>query len=368
MNSSMKKILFAAAFAVCAPMAFVACSGSSTDEPTDTKVTAITLSVDKESIEANGEDAVQFKVMGDNGQDLTGVQGVRILIPATETFLDGMQYTSTMNETVVFQARYQGIYSNEVTVTVKNRGLYEKYFRHVMISQMTSTGCINCPNMSSTLKTLSAQYPDRLQLLAFHTDYSGTKDPFTIDAANSLASQFSVQGYPSAIVDMRTMLGGASSGPIVTQINRSLQEYPATCGVKVSSVYDQATKMASASISVAADKANTYSIGAAVVLDGQPATGDAAQSGADASYVHNNIVLLISNINGGFVGDGKMDAGDEVSLDMQFNLSDAKYDGYDRSQMRVVAFALAMDGDNFYVNNTASCALDGGSVDYILNE
>lgn len=363
----MKKILFAAALAVCAPLSFVACSGSGTEEE-PTEVTAITLSVDKESIEANGEDAVSFKVMGDNGQDLTGMQGVRILIPATNTFLDGMKYTSSVNEEITFQARYMGIYSNEVKVTVKNRGKYEKYFRHVLISQLTSTGCVNCPGMSTALKSLAEKYPERLEILAFHADYSGKRDPFTIDETNTLGAQFSVQGFPSAVIDMRTMIGGAQSGQIMTQIDKSLKEYPATCGVKIVTEYQEALKTIVVATTVAAEKTNTYSIGAAIVLDDQPATGDAAQSGADASYVHNNIVLAISNINGGLVDGGKIEAGQSVMCKFKFDLSDPKYDAYDRSKMRAVVFVLAQDGDSFYVNNTATCGVDNGSVDFKLNE
>lgn len=364
----MKKILFAAAFAVCASMAFVACSGNGgEDTQTPGEITAITLSVDKESIEANGEDAVHFTVVTDTGVDITGQSGLRIMIPATQTFLDGMEYTSIMNETLVFQARYQGIYSNEVTVTVQNRAQYEKFVRKVLISQMTSTGCTQCPNMTTVLKNLSAIYPDRLQVLSFHSDYNSAVDPFSIDAANTLYSLFGASGLPSAVVDMRTLISGAVSAQIQTQILRSLRDYPATCGVKIVTEYKEATKNAIAAVTVQATEANTYSIGAAVVLDGQSATGQAAQSGADASYVHNNIVLAISNLYGDLIDGGQIGKDESKMYKFTFDLSDPKYDAYDRSQMRIVAFVLAQDGENFYVNNSATCALLNGSVDYALN-
>lgn len=273
-----------------------------------------------------------------------------------------------MNETLVFQARYQGMYSNEVTVTVQNRGQYEKFVRQVLISQMTSTGCVNCPNMTTALKSLAAIYPDRLQILSFHCDYSGTSDPFTIDATNTLYAQFGASGLPSAIVDMRTLISGASTGQIQTQIQRSLEEYPATCGVKIVTEYKEATKTAIAAVTVQAAEANTYSIGAAVVLDGQSATGQAAQSGADGEYVHNNIVLAISNLYGDLVDGGQIGKDESKMCKFSFDLSDTKYASYDPSQMRIVAFVLAQDGENFYVNNSATCALVNGSVDYALNE
>lgn len=189
-----EKILFAVALFAGASTAFVACSGSD-DEPKPSldDIKEIKLTVDKNAIEANGEDVVNFTVTSDTGVNLN--DKAVILIPGEEiTFLDEMYYTSTVNETVTFQARYNGIYSNEVTVEVKNRSKYEKYFRRVLISQLTGTWCVNCPGMTRSLKLVSEQFPDRIEILAMHGSSSQGTDPYAIPQTEKMFSQFPTCG------------------------------------------------------------------------------------------------------------------------------------------------------------------------------
>ena len=360
----MKKILFAVALFVSTSTVFVACSNSDDgSQPNLDDIKEIELTVDKNAIEANGEDAVNFTVTSDTGVNLN--DKAVILIPGEENiFLDEMYYTSTVNETVTFQARYNGIYSNEVTVEVKNRSKYEKYFRRVLISQLTGTWCVNCPSMTRALKLMQTQFPDRLEILAMHGSSSQGTDPYAIEQTEQMFARFpELTGYPSAIIDMRQKSVDATTSSLARAINRSLLEYPATCGVKIESTYDKSTKHVIAKITVAADKTNKYALGIAVVVDGleYPRTG--AES--DPDYRHNNVVIAINNINGEFVGDGVINAGEEISHTFEIDMSTTKYSIED---MRVVAFVLAQSEDAYYVNNSASCKLDGGSIDYTYNE
>lgn len=360
----MKKFFFAVALFAGASTAFVACSGSD-DEPKPSldDIKEIELTVDKNAIEANGEDVVNFTVTSDTGVNLN--DKAVILIPGEEiTFLDEMYYTSTVNETVTFQARYNGIYSNEVTVEVKNRSKYEKYFRRVLISQLTGTWCVNCPGMTRSLKLVSEQFPDRIEILAMHGSSSQGTDPYAIPQTEEMFSQFpDLRGYPSAVIDMRQKSVDATTSSLVRAINKSLLEYPATCGVKIASTYNKETKKVDAKITVAAEATNKYALGLAVVVDGLEYTQTGAES--DPDYLHNNVVIAINNLRGEFVGDGVINAGEEVSHTFTIDMSTTKYNIED---MRVVAFILAQSGDAYYVNNSASCKLDGGSIDYTYNE
>lgn len=359
----MKKNLFAVALLASASTIFFACSNG--DEP-DTKlddIKKIELTVDKNAIEANGEDAVNFTVTSDTGVNLN--DKAVILIPGTEnTFLDEMYYTSNVNETVTFQARYNGIYSNEVTVEVKNRNKYEKYFRRILIAQLTGTWCVNCPSMTRSLKVLSSQLPDRLEILAMHGTSSQGTDPYEIPQTGEMFSKFTdLRGYPSAVIDMRQVSADATTAALMRAINRSLLEYPATCGVKIKSTYNKDTKKVDAEITVAADKTNKYAFGVAVVVDGLTETQTGAEN--DPDYRHNNVVIAMNNINGELDGDGVINANEEKSHTFQIDMSTTKHN---IDNMRIVAFIMAQSGETYYVNNTASCKLDGGSVDYIYNE
>lgn len=361
----MKKILFAVAFFASASFALVACNGSDEPNKTPEDVKAITLSVDKNSIEANGEDAVNFTVTTDRGDDITGMQGVRIFIPKTETFLDGTKYTSSTDGTVTFQARYSGIYSNTVDVDVKNRSKYEKYLRRVLIMQLTGTWCVACPNMTRAIKTVVAEMPNRVEVLALHGSSVQGTDPYETPAAKELqgVEKFNISGFPAAVIDMRAKAINSSSSALFEEITKSFEKHPATCGVKISSTYNQAEKKGHATITVAATKTNKYAFGCAVVVDGLTE----AQTGAenDPDYRHDNVVIAINNIFGQMIDDGVINADQELSHTFDFDLSSTKYNV---DNMRVVAFILSQDGDAYYVNNSASCKLDGGSVDYALNE
>lgn len=357
----MKKFIFAAAFIVSATSAFVACDSEDGPDVPEEVITSITLSVDKTTIEADGQDAVHFTVKSDTGIDLTGRDGLRIMIPATNTFLEGMNYTSTVDGPVTFQARYSGILSNEQTVTVQNRSKYEKYLRRVLISQLTGTWCVNCPNMTKALKAVSRDLPGRIEVLAFHGSSGGSNiDPYTIDATSKIFSKFNLTGYPSAVIDMRQAASGSSTTFLMVEIEKSLLNYPATSGVKIESTYDKSTNKANVTISVAASKTNSYAIGYAVVVDGLTEP----QTGAEDDYVHDNVVIGINNINGESIGEIK-EGGDwsntfEVTAGTKYNVDD----------MRVIAFVYAKDANNdaYYVNNVASCKLNGGSIDYTYNE
>lgn len=372
----MKKYLFLAAAALCGT-AFVSCSDNGNSESDDlSNVQAITLTADKETIEANNEDVVRFTVTTDTGQDISGQPGVRILIPATESsseiFLDGMEYTAVVNGPITFQARYNGILSNTVTVTAQNRGQYEKYVRRVLIADLTSVGCVNCPNMATVLESLKEQYPNRLEVLAYHTDYNGTTDPFATGLLNSIYTDFDILGFPAAVVDFRIGLNGASSSRLIQEIETSLYDYPATCGIKLSSTYNAATQEAEATITVAGanDVADGYTLGYMVVADNIAAEGNAAQTGADASYVHNDVVLVGSEYLGGRLDGGLQADVEREPIVITFRLADHMQPEYfDVDDLRVVAYLMALNEDgSYYVNNVASCQLNGGSTDYLLNE
>ncbi len=357
----MKKILFAAALFASASTVFVACSGSDTTAPVEVK--AITLVADKEAIEADGKDAVHFTVTTDTGENIT--ENAILMIPETDTFLDAdvKEYTSSVDEEVTFQARYNGIYSNEVTVTVQNRSKYEKYFRRVLVAQLTGTWCVACPNLTRSLKILTGQMPDKIEVIAMHGSSAEEPDPYDIPQTTEMFSVFSgLRGFPSAVIDMRQKTIDVTSSMVLREINRSLSDYPATCGVKISSTYNKESKVVDATVTVAAEKTNKYAFGLAVVVDGLVYTQTGAEN--DPDYRHNNVVLTMNAIKGGLIDDGEIKANEEKSHTFQIDLSQTKHN---IDNMRVVAYILAKDGDNFYVNNVASCKLDGGSVDYKYN-
>lgn len=325
------------------------------------EIKSLTLKVDKNTIEADGKETVTFTVLTDSGKDITSQPGVRVQNKTTGLYLETPAYSATANGTMTFDARYNGMRTNEVTVSSVNRGKYEKYFRNVALFQVTGTWCVNCPNMTNALKIIEANMPGRTQVISFHESTAQGDDPFSHTATYSLRSIFGIQGFPSVVVDMRSVQN-ASTTMITEQILKSMLDYPAVCGIKISSSFDSASRKADFDISVACEKEGNYSVACAVVVDGL----NAPQQGADENYVHNNVLIGINEVMGGSIG--KQTAGSVWNSDAGI-FSTTVPEAYNVANVRVVVYVMneTEDGE-WYVNNIASCPIDGGSVDYQLNE
>ena len=105
---------------------------------------------DKTEIEANGEDVVTFKVYDPDGNDLTASTErnyVTIVDEVTGANIGDnvFEWTSIKDGEYEFSATFKG-HPTENTVTVKsvNRSKYEKYFKKVVVYDITSTMCGPC--------------------------------------------------------------------------------------------------------------------------------------------------------------------------------------------------------------------------------
>lgn len=361
-----------------------ACSGSSNDEPDTPKPSDIqapyTLSVDKQEIEADGKDVVTFTVTDANGNVLTDAAHIGdVTIRNAETGASlGRKvntFTSLTNWTYKFSASYQGkLCENQVTVTAKNRKAYETYFRNTVCYKLTSVTCVNCPSMTAALNATPEEWKEHMIVLAIHGNLGSNPDPWTLQSngqpvVNMLASTFcnGYLGYPTAIFNMNKVLEERSGSAISALIQEQMRDYPATCGIKVATRYEESKILVDASLTSSAG--GDYELVYALIRDNCKYTGSGTYPDREGGY-YDHVCLAISpnyarfsEKNAFHVEKGaehsaatyEIQLGGEVSREI---LNDC----------HVVVFATRSVGNNAaVVDNATLCAIDA-TADYKENE
>lgn len=352
----MKKYFYIA-LAVTIGLGMAACSGG--DGTEEEGITALTLKVDKPTVEASMTDKVKFTVTDQNGKDVTHLDKLRIQdIETNEYFQPEWGFYEDRIYTV--QARYQGVRSNEVKITAQNHKKYEKYYRRVAVYQMTDVKCVACPTLTTNLEELDKKIPGRMVRIAVHGGFKDS-DPFQTPATAVILQSLQINQWPTAVIDLREKTTSSVSGTsILEMINNSRKHYFAACGIRfTSSVTD---RRATIQPEITFDRDGEYSVGFGILTDNLQAT----QLGANADYRHNHTLRGISNVFGGAIGNQK--AGTIWTPEAAFT-ADLPDDPIE--DMSVIVFVLRNEGTSsepeWYVNNIASCPVNG-SVDYKLNE
>jgi hypothetical protein len=304
-----------------------------------------------------------------NGMDVTA----EATILSDAAGLEGSVYTPAEPCTAVFKAVYNGLESNEVTVTVINTDVKveSKYDRHVLVAEFTGASCAFCPegfdNMSLQLsKPAMAAYKPNLHIAAFHSEEMG-KDSLAIAATMDLKSMFPGLDLPSYTIDFRDAGGLNSDGlsGFNTAIKASFQEHTPHCGVAVSSSLSSDSQSAEIQVKVASELTSEYRVVVLVVQDRIVGYQKHGTYGELNDYTHKHVVRqVVTQYAGTFAGekiteDGRIASGDEaikswtISVDKRWVLENTQI------------YALALD-QNGYVNNMNVCAFDGGDSGYDL--
>lgn len=328
-------------------------------EPTVDK--GLILSVDKQTIEADGDDYVTFSLTLD-GEELTFDEdklskiyfiheksGVRLERYATT-------FTAVKNGDYSFIATYKGQQSaNSVQVKAVNREKYEPYNQKVMIYDLTGAWCPACPTMTAGLENVDPMWKSNMIVLAVHNGDQWELTEGNTDLATAMLAKFGGQGYPTCIYDLQYQNGNARTpSEIGALIESHLQRFPATCGVKIES-----TKLEGTTLTIEAAMTSVtggeYEFGYAVLLDNQYYDGGTAVNG-----IYNDIVVAKSD-NFFEMGQNKITTVADVERTKTFVIEDVKYN--DTENMRVVVFMLTKRNGMVMVDNANVCKL-GGSADY----
>lgn len=332
------------------------------------------LTVDDTEVDIAEDESVAFTVTY-NGEDVTSAS--RIYAHDGSFDLDGNVFTPQHAGDYTFVAEYLGAVSLPVEVSVVDMTpevVESRYDRHVFVAEFTGAWCINCPGGYSNMHLVLSQpvlkdYKANIHLAAFHSDVEGT-DTLAVAATQDLMKMFKGLAYPSYTTDLRDsgLLTRDDNG-IVTflpSLQASFNDYPAHCGVAVSSSLNNAGTSADVTVKVTSEMTSEYRVVVLVLQDrieGYQKTNDYPDG--DDGYIHNHVVRkVVTAYEKTFTGeklteDGMISSGDEaskvwtVTVDSGWNLENT------------YIYALVLDKDG-YVNNMNLCPIDGGDSGYDL--
>lgn len=376
----MKKIvkLFAMAASVASLVLLGACHGQpdeptpdTTDPKTEVPDGVLRIFADKTEIAADGADMVTFTVMFGK-EDVSAARTLQLVrsVEGKDTYMNyGINtFSTTVATTYTFRAEFfrDGVKhytDNEVRITVNPAtagGDTKNYAQHILGLQFTSTGCVNCPMLSTNLKAIQAQKPGVMSVVSMHQNFNNV-DAMSHPMTNVYYKQIKRQGLPQfnanlIINDDYITIAGYEE--IVRIMGLVEEEYPATCGVAVQS------ELADGKVKVTAKvTSNTPSVYRFQIFLVEDKVMD-VQEGYSGYYEHNNVLRATAseNVYGDALNEGvPMQVGVEASASRTITIPK----GCVAENMRVVvaAFVSYDGGQSYVVNNCAECPV-GESVDY----
>lgn len=332
---------------ILASLTIVACSGTAADEEG-----TLILNAGKSTIDADGKDKVTFTV-DFSGRDVTKEAEIRCI--TTGKVVTEAGFTVSEPNTYIFEASYGSSVSEQISITA-----YEvkpsEFIRKICLMEFTATSCTFCPDGYRRIETVLEQYPEQLYLLSMHPeDYNGTEDVLGIPQTSELEKTFKISSYPYTLIDMRDA-AEANSKSIREAMQRSFDDYPARCGVAVSSVYNESDGKAKVTVKLHSEKEADYRLVLYVVED-NIISRQLDQSIWRDDYVHHKVARRIISDNVGGDKFGKVLRGEEVSktwdisLDQSWNIDN------------LYIYALAIDEDGT-VNNMNICLVKNGDSGY----
>lgn len=229
-----------------------------------------------------------------------------------------------------------------------------RFQRHVCVMEFTGTWCAQCPEGATALTYLvSKAYKGKAFALAFHNG-----DIYTLPQEAELMQIFKWSGYPAYVTDMdEKKVGLLNEGGCAATIESSLYDSVTHCGAALSCTFDEASKTVTVDAKMFSELTMTYRIVAYVVED--KVIGEQTQSTGqvDKSYTHRHMVrkMLSSNVR----GDSLMEVAAETEAQKRYTFT--VEDDWNLDNLSVAVLILDAKG---HVNNMATCAADGGVMDY----
>ncbi len=316
----------------------LSCVGQKDDPIPEPRLTA-----DLTALNATAGETATFTVYSGT-EDVTEYAVIRNL--TDDTVLEGNTFAPEGEGEWCFVAEYEGLLSEELTVTafvVAEEG--KDFFRRSLVLDFTGTWCVNCPKMDAAVEEAMAARPGRIVPVSVHCM---AVDPMYLKpTSDDLVKRFAVKAYPSAVVDLdpESLISTASSELLLSHVNRLLESRGASAGIRIESTLEGETL--SVTVETKAVRDGEYTLSIILLEDGIVAK----QTGADdgENHVHNNILRQWKD-------------GDPVTL---------KEDGTAALSLTAtvsgkyrIAAVVSRDG---LVDNVVTCAA-GASADYQYEE
>jgi thiol-disulfide isomerase/thioredoxin len=338
-------------------------------------VNALVLTADKDIIEPDGEDTVHFTVT-QGGMDVTS----RVSICATEesggVCLEKPEFSITAPGTFVFYAYFTDdmanpdhLVSNEVEITaIEIEDTGERYPKNVAFFNFTATWCGPCYRYKSTLKTLEADYGDRLVTVCLYSDsddgHDGSDAKVTTEITGMFRRDIDRDGrrtgnwvWPTCIADLDSEFAQPARIPSEEEARGAFAKYsaePAATGIKVNSGIDGSK--VNVSVEVAAAVTGRYYIGALLLEDNVVCPQfPGGTDGYIDDYSHTDV--LRDKAMGSVYGDdlGVIVGGETQTKNINFSL-DSKYVS---QNLEVVIYTLSAKNGHRSIDNVVKLPANG---------
>lgn len=337
------------------------------DEKPDEKPSfVVTLSADRVVLFADRDEKTVFSV---KKSDADATSSAKIYMTqvtdgnATEGKpLSKLEFAATEPGVYAFVAVVEDVVSEPLTVKVVSAQEYQSaYDRHIAGADFTGAWCTFCYDGNNNINRvveINPTYKRIVHLMAFHSDSQGD-DIMAIDETEVIYDDFSLNGYPSFLTDFRTSGGLTNGGDFKNSLEESLADWPAHCGVAVSSEVNEG--VATVTASIRSELTLPYRVAVFVVEDKIVYHQKTGSLGTIEEYTHRHVVRKV--VTSSYKGE-RMDEATDIIAEGQEKTKTFEFTvNSDWNLENTEIYVLAMDY-NGYVNNVNVCGIDGGSADY----
>lgn len=321
---------------------FMACSDDDSESGSELVLSASTSSL-------AGGGSVTFTVAFED-RDVTAEAVIKNVTSGSE--VQNATWTTNVAGTYEFQAAYDGMLSNVVSVKVESDSESDAFYRHVLLTKFTATWCGPCASAQSYFEQLEPAEFERFLVVAAHQ-----RDRLTVSAGERLALKLKYREVPTWNYDFAAAVSGVGPGGITVQSIRNqiksiLEKYPAVCGVKAESELDGLTAKVRATVMF--QQAGNYKIACVLTENG------IEKENKEKLPVFNHVLrTALTDMQGIAIEPAVAEAG-ERSFDFEVTLNN----GWDARNCEFVIYVFKEEEDAaFVVNNGAVCPV-GGKVDY----
>ena len=190
----MKKLTALVVTAITISFIMTSCSKGGGGGGGGTTPTTLTVSLSKTTIRADNFDETVITVRDQNGTDVTSSCSFKI---NNSTWATNVYHTKTAGSIPIY-AMKGSAQSNVVTLTATDPGP-SPFTQKVYVEDFTGTWCGYCPRVGVSLGNYAASHPNAI-VVSVHGPV-GSSDPYIYTFDTQLRNAFSVNSWPSAIVN-----------------------------------------------------------------------------------------------------------------------------------------------------------------------
>ncbi|MDR1221693.1 MAG: Omp28-related outer membrane protein [Tannerella sp.] len=322
---------------------------------------SVTVSADKGSVMATGVDAATFSVFADGIQVADGAEIYRRGEPEDLRLAEHL-FATNLEGAYTFYAQYAGIQSGDIRITASRAAFYGQS----CAMEVVATWCGYSPQLITVFHEIKKQHSDRIQILSLHRSASGLESR-DVDAEDFL-THYGWDVTPFGILDLSNVLLIRRVERIYELHQSMRRAFPATSGIAI--VSEKTANSIQVEVNVKVNVTDEYRVYAFIVeddvvkrqtiyTDDQTVRDDNFVSQAVATYSMPGDYRPYEGKSLGVIQNGEMVA-ERFSIPLDKAVTDRVIN---YSNCRVIAYTLKKNGDRYYINNVATCPVDG-SVDY----